>query len=219
MEGTITEFDIKDMHIFVPRQKLRNILLKGLETYVKWGKCVEKYEVLSDNEVEVRLSGEKEFKKYNCVIDCEGIFSTMRMSLLQKNDMYYSGAVMLNGIVDNFSLEEDRSHVFAGDKQTRLFLKPFCKGKIFWQLTLSEDEARAKEITLLPFAEQLQLAKEKVQLFKNSNLLEIVSKTDKATYKSVILYLRLPIDHKDCSKLGLFTFVGDSAHPMPPFKG
>jgi len=132
MEGIITEFDIKDMHIFVPRQKLRNILLKGLEAHVKWGKYVEKYEVKSDNEVEVRLSGEKETKKYNCVIDCEGIFSAMRMSLLQKNDLYYSGAVMLNGIVENVCLEEDRSHMFAGDKMTRLFIKPFCKGKIMW---------------------------------------------------------------------------------------
>jgi len=56
----------------------------------------------------------------------------MRSNLLS-NDLHYAGAVMFNGIVNNTILyEEDKSYVFSGDNNTRLFLKPFSKGKIMW---------------------------------------------------------------------------------------
>lgn len=47
----------------------------------------------------------------------------------------------------------------------------------------------------------------------------MVASTSKDTFKSTIMYMRQPLSHIDCSKLGLFTLLGDAAHPMPPFKG
>lgn len=74
--GKKPKYDSKDMHVYVPRQKLRDMLLSGVEKTVKWSKWIERFEVAEGSDkIKVRFCGETDDKLYDCMVDCEGVFS------------------------------------------------------------------------------------------------------------------------------------------------
>ncbi|KAL4487590.1 hypothetical protein ABPG72_017379 [Tetrahymena utriculariae] len=216
----------KDLHYYIPRQEVRRILLEGIESNVKWGYWVNSFTVQEDEKIEVyfgcqnqEINPKKE--TYDCLVNCEGLYSRIRTTLLGKEDLVYLETIMINGIIQNTDgyYKENRSYIYEGDKQIRLFLKPYQKGKLMWQLTVSVNLEQANSISKQSPSEQLNYSLKCLEKIKDQPIYNMIQNTSLDLIRCGLLQTREPLTAIDFASFQSVTFLGDSAHPMPPFKG
>ncbi|KAL4437620.1 hypothetical protein ABPG74_017858 [Tetrahymena malaccensis] len=216
----------KDLHYYIPRQEVRRILLEGIESKVKWGYWVNSFTVQEDEKIEVQFGCQNKETNpknelYDCLVNCEGLYSRIRTTLLGKEDLVYLDTIMINGIIENKDeyYKENRSYIYEGDKQIRLFFKPYQKGQLMWQLTVSLNVEQANNITKQNPQEQLNYTLKCLERIKDQPIYNMIQSTSLDLIRCGLLQTREQITAIDFTNFQSITFLGDSAHPMPPFKG
>jgi salicylate hydroxylase len=201
-----------DQFIPIPREMLRKILYESLDKdTVQWGKQVVDFKMEQDF-VTLEFKDETKFKGC-CVVACDGIRSLFR-DFLVGDPLKYLNVVAINGIVPIQHKLTTDTEFQTVDGVSRLFTKPFMDDKTMWQITFPMEEEKIKEIK--SFEEAKEIVQERVKDW-HSPVPEMIKNTEPSTMRVGGLYDRDPIEKP--WKTTLITLLGDSAHPMSPFKG
>jgi len=207
-----TKKNFNEQNIPIPRELLRKIIFDSLEKdTVSWNKKVLNFKIEEDS-VLLEFEDSKMIKGC-CVIACDGIRSIFREKLIG-DPLKFLNVIAINGIVEIDHKLTKNTEFQTVDGFSRIFIKPFIEDKSMWQLTFPIEEEAIKKIK--SFEEGKEIAFEKVKGW-HSPVVEMVKNTDPSTMRIGGLYDRDPIEKK--WKTTLITIIGDSAHPMSPFKG
>ena len=186
--------------------------------------------------------------KCDILLACDGLKSKARNCFLSQKDeckideniknLNYLNVGMINGIT---SMNKDIISIFkqsmtdknlGGSIQLlhdckRIFAKPFDKDKIMWQLTFPLKLENSKQIYAINGAEnskQEMIKKRALLEMKdwNDTFKQMINDTPIGMLRAGVLYdlstdLCMKIDTLRKDKLILF--IGDSIHPMSPFRG
>eukprot|EP00915_Cephaloidophora_sp_WS-2016_P003849 GHVH01005217.1.p1 GENE.GHVH01005217.1~~GHVH01005217.1.p1 ORF type:complete len:610 (+),score=81.14 GHVH01005217.1:2309-4138(+) len=226
-KSTVNSYQEKWFNYHIPRSRLRSVLLEkaGGDTVVDWGANIVSIE---DSAGEVRVGFthgcSTRYVDGCCLIDCSGIKSAVRGLVCGGKEegypMKYLGVLVILGITECHQDLEGRI-IQISDGESRLFAMPFDRTRLMWQLSKKVTLAEAKERSSCP--ESLHAtAIEWTAPFEHP-IRECVATTDKMMVTGTPVYGReahavqdLPVQGGLQDKV---TFIGDSAHPMSPFKG
>eukprot|EP01080_Neovahlkampfia_damariscottae_P009610 gene9610-1812_t len=204
--------EFNEQNIPIPRELLRKILYDSLEKdTVCWNKKAIDYEIKDDLVILEFEDGSK--IKGCCAIACDGIHSIFRDKLVG-DSLKFLNVIAINGIVPIEHKLTNNTEFQTVDGFSRIFIKPFIDDKSMWQLTFPLKEEEICKIK--SFEEAKEMALEKVKNW-HSPVVEMIKNTEISTMRVGGLYDRDPIEKP--WKSTLITVLGDSAHPMSPFKG
>lgn len=220
----------KRTNIHIARQSLRYELLEQLESNntVQWGHQLINIDQNKNDAIELtfKVNGKVKNFKADLIIGADGIRSTVRSLLFQKNlsPLNYLGCIVILGICQLKDLEGiespllDSETVFqTANGNERIYMMPYTKDSIMWQLSFPIDENEA-----------IDLSTQGAEKLKNEACLrtqwhapipQILAATKESMVSGYPVYDRAllkPEWLKDHCKM---TLIGDAAHPMSPFKG
>ncbi len=220
----------KRKNVHIARQTLRSVLLEelGESKSIKWG---HKLIALSQNESgKVRLGfqvGEKqENAEADLVVGADGIRSVVRKLLIgeEKAPLNYLGCIVILGICPLQSLAGVTSALFDSatvfqtvNGHERIYVMPYDKDTIMWQLSFPISESEAKKVS----AQGAQAMKEEAlkRLKWHDPIPQILAATPESHITGYPIYDRALFDPALLREKGNATLLGDAAHPMSPFKG
>eukprot|EP01064_Diplonema_japonicum_P032584 TRINITY_DN6163_c0_g1_i1.p2 TRINITY_DN6163_c0_g1~~TRINITY_DN6163_c0_g1_i1.p2 ORF type:complete len:397 (+),score=48.36 TRINITY_DN6163_c0_g1_i1:1392-2582(+) len=215
----------KDTNVYLPRQKLRKFLSTGVTT--EWGSALEKI----DAKGRLFFKDKREPVTPDLVIACDGSRSTVRGLISSETHLEYLGVFSICGVArrpkEPNVLSRDGSVQILQD-EVRLFTKPFEGGThIMWQLTFKSDEDDARKSST-KVGEGLSDRKQKCLTTAlsmtsswSTEITHVLQSTPVETIRGGAMYDISTLQCKrlmQCVPRGI-VFVGDSVHPMSPFKG
>lgn len=224
--GSIKEKGRQNIHI--PRQKLRELLFERVSpSCISWGKrlvsCSE-----CDDFVSLHFDDGSECRAA-VVAAADGIHSTLRKLSSPKSKLHFLGLVVILGISEGVLLDEQsqaRIQVQWVDGSSRAFCMPFDKNHTMWQMSFPIlEESEALKIGSFSPAELKNKALELCGDWP-SPLSDLLHATTSEYVSGHPVYDRDAFE--DCNydlqvsqdrKRSRIAFIGDSAHPMSPFKG
>ena len=219
-------------NLHIPRQTLRQVLYDQLLKHcdennnqpVAWNNVLHSYQCNADNTITVNFkSSDNELHtvtgKY--LIGADGIFSSTRKEYFrqssQPDPLKFLDCMVVLGMAPSDSKVCLNSTFQTSDDKTRVFSMPFTvkPNTQFWQLSFHVEK---------DFAHQLQKDKEllrKEVLSRVGNFHEPIPELIKTTPDNMLT--GTPIYDRDTAFAGdldkRIILIGDSAHPMSPFKG
>jgi len=214
-------------NIHIPRQKLRSLLYAsvGIENVV-WNKSFKDFTQKCIDRIEVQFSDGTTIQS-SLLVGADGIYSAVRQTLLKDTNLNYTGFMLILGISDcvpNLSkkLDNKLQQIQWVNGYARVYSMPFSKTQTFWQMSFPLVETEAK---LLSLKSGKGLIDSAYQILGNSihePLRNIIDATDISLISAHPAYdrepLEYPIPHRATNLTSRVTLIGDSAHPMLPFK-
>jgi 2-polyprenyl-6-methoxyphenol hydroxylase-like FAD-dependent oxidoreductase len=162
--------------------------------------------------------------KADLVVGADGIRSTVRAFLIgEKNTpLQYLGCIVILGICPLKNLAEndllDHATVFQTvNGRERIYMMPYDKESIMWQLSFPMSENEAKKLSLKGADALKEAACQSTQW--HSPIPEIVAATPVQKISGYPVYDRALLKKELLEKGKQITLLGDAAHPMSPFKG
>ncbi|BAO56039.1 FAD-dependent oxidoreductase [Nonlabens marinus] len=228
MESNETS-EAKRTNIHIARQSLRLALLQQLKESqsIRWGHQLVALHTGSDSiDLSFQFNGTLKKIKAGMVVGADGIRSAVRDFVLDtKAPLQYLDCIVILGIcplsrLGDFDSELlDSATVFqTANGQERIYMMPYNKDSIMWQLSypLTEKEAKA-----LSSQGSFSLKEEAHRITSSWHhpIPQIIEATAVKQVSGYPVYDRelLQLEHlKNC---GAVTLLGDAAHPMSPFKG
>jgi 2-polyprenyl-6-methoxyphenol hydroxylase-like FAD-dependent oxidoreductase len=224
-----TKKQAKHSNLHISRQALRSALLDQLDenNNVKWGHQLVDYKE-SDYKIDLSFLVNGEIKKVqtDILVGADGIRSSVRKFLLGDEiaPLRYLDCMVILGICKLNALENIKSPLLDGSTvfqtangKERIYIMPYSKEAIMWQLSFPISEEAAKEISKKG---KNSLKEEAIQRTNwHTPIPEIIKATLESEISGYPVYDR-EIVTTELLKTGKnITLIGDAAHPMSPFKG
>jgi 2-polyprenyl-6-methoxyphenol hydroxylase-like FAD-dependent oxidoreductase len=228
----------KRTNIHIARQLLRSALLEQLGGHasVKWG-----HQLIDLKECQSNMSGvdlsfqlvdeegiQDDIKQTHAdlVVGADGIRSSVRKLLIGEDaaPLRYLECLVILGIcpLSDIQCDErtllDSATVFqTANGNERIYIMPFTKDSIMWQLSFPMPEEDAKALSA-----QGSEALKKEALKRcpwHDPIPQIIAATQIAQVSGYPVYDRALLEPELLEKNEYVTLIGDAAHPMSPFKG
>lgn len=222
----------KRKNIHIARQSLRSELLNQLGGHgsFKWGHKLVNFSQIDKGgyHLNFQVNGNIESATADLIVGADGIRSSVRNQLVDedKTPLQYLGCIVMLGICPLGSLDSiessllDSATVFQTvNGHERIYMMPYDKDSIMWQLSFPVDESEAVELNKKGSAVMKKEALKRLQKW-HSPIPEILNATDKSMITGYPVYDRALFNSSLLEKtVGNVTLIGDAAHPMSPFKG
>lgn len=220
----------KRTNIHIARQTLRLALLNQLggQASVQWGhQLIDLKEKGNDGiELTFQVKGELRTAKADLVVGADGIRSMVRNIMLgeDKSPLRYLGCIVILGICPLSALNGlenpllDSATVFqTANGNDRIYIMPYSKDTVMWQLSFPMTEKEASELSLKGPQALKQEAGRRTQW--HVPIPQIISATPENLISGYPVYDRELLKPELLENFGKVTLIGDAAHPMSPFKG
>ncbi len=220
----------KKTNIHIARQSLRLALLEqlGATKSVNWGHQLIDFKENSNRGIEMTFQVEGKIKSATAdlIIGADGIRSAVRNLIIgeEVSPLRYLDCIVILGICPLSALEHlespllDSATVFqTANGNERIYIMPFDKNSVMWQLSfpMSEDEAKN-----LSSKGKHALKEEAIRRTQwHSPIPEILAATSEVQISGYPVYDRALLTSELLQKAGSTALIGDAAHPMSPFKG
>ena len=222
--------DLKPSNIHIARQALRLELLNQLggSDFVKWDHKLVALQKDTNKRVKLRFQVNGNIKETNAdlVVGADGIRSTVRKLLpLKDNDsLHYLGCIVILGICPLKNLKGldspllDSATVFqTANGKERIYIMPYTKDSVMWQLSFPLPEAEAKALSFKGPKKLKNEASKRTQW--HNPIPQILKATSEANISGYPVYDREILKAEAMKNFGEISLIGDAAHPMSPFKG
>ncbi|MES2589295.1 MAG: NAD(P)/FAD-dependent oxidoreductase [Bacteroidota bacterium] len=220
----------KRTNIHIARQSLRLALLEQLDGHnsVQWGHQLIDFKKCENEGIDLsfQVNGETKYSKADLVVGADGIRSSVRNLLIEDeiNPLRYLGCIVILGICSLEELENfdnsllDAATVFqTANGNERIYIMPFNKDSVMWQLSFPMPENEAK---ILSEKGAKALKEEACRRTPwHDPIPQILAATKETQISGYPVYDRELLSPKSLENAGNVTLIGDAAHPMSPFKG
>lgn len=225
-----TKITTKRSNIHIARQALRLALLEQLggQNKVRWGHQLVDFKQSENESVELNFQVNEEIKSYKAdiVVGADGIRSTVRRLLIDEEStpLRYLDCIVILGICTLKALENlnspllDSATVFqTANGNERIYIMPYSKDSVMWQLSFPMSEKDAKELSALGPKALKEEACKRTQW--HDPIPQILAATLETQISGYPVYDRELLTSELLEKGKQITLIGDAAHPMSPFKG
>lgn len=225
-----TQNKLKKSNIHIARQSLRWTLLNQLggDDVIHWGhKLVDyKEQGQKSGQLSFEVDGKIKHVEADLVVGADGIRSCLRNQIIGEkiSPLNYLGCIVILGICSLEALNGVTSPLLDGatvfqtaNGNERIYMMPYAKNKIMWQLSFPMDEPQAKALS-----RQGAKALKEAAVIRTAWHLpipEIVAATEEHFVSGYPVYDRTLLQPEFMHHVKQATLIGDAAHPMSPFKG
>ena len=220
----------KRKNIHIARQSLRLELLKQLNESdsIRWGHKFVNFSRNDDKAFNLKFETDEKiiFEKADLIVAADGIYSSVRKLIIGENTspLNYLGCIVILGICPLKSLDHIESPLFDSETvfQTvngteRIYVMPYDKDTIMWQLSFPISESNAKKLSKSGAKAMKDEALKR--LTWHDPIPQILQATSESKITGYPVYDREILDAELLQAKGNVTLIGDAAHPMSPFKG
>ncbi len=219
----------KRSNIHISRQALRLAMLEQLgEKNIQWGHQLIDFKQSEDNcmELNFKVNDEIVSAKADIVVGADGIRSSVRKLLIgdEISPLRYLGCIVILGICPLKALENlnnpllDSATVFqTANGNERIYIMPYSKDAVMWQLSFPISEKDAKTLSTLGPKALKEEACKRTQW--HTPIPQILAATLETQISGYPVYDRELLTSELLEKGKQATLIGDAAHPMSPFKG
>jgi len=225
------EHSTKRRNVHIARQTLRRALLDQLDTstHLKWGHTLTDFSKNTNGSFDLRFKvGENiAIENADLIVGADGIRSLVRNVLIgeEETPLQYLGCIVMLGICSLQSLTDtptpllDSATVFQTvNGNERIYVMPYDRDSIMWQLSFPLTEAQAKELSMRGADAMKAEACSRLKMWHDP-IPQILAHTPASHITGYPVYDRKLLDPQLLQGAGNATLIGDAAHPMSPFKG
>ncbi len=225
-----TKTSPKRTNIHIARQSLRLALLKQLggPSKVTWGHQLVDFKHTAQKQVDLTFQVNRVIKqtKADLVVGADGIRSAMRKLSIgeEHTPLQYLGCIVILGICPLAALDGlespllDSATVFQTANGTeRIYMMPYDKDAVMWQLSFPMDENAAKALSALGSQALKEEACRRTPW--HDPIPQVLAATLEKQISGYPVYDRALLKPETLAQIGPMTLIGDAAHPMSPFKG